>query len=95
MRGRMNGRFITACHISVIVPDSHPTALHDAIKNNSRNTETYVEYRLAEKYGYEYSVHYSVNSLNYLHFFGFGAFSMTFFLKIRFICQLLDASRVH
>lgn len=77
MRGRMNGRFITACHISVIILDSHPAALHDAIKNNSRNTKTYVE----RQYRYKYSVHCTKNSLNDLHSYSFGAFSMCFFFS--------------
>lgn len=39
-------------YISVIVWDSHPNALHDASKNNSENTKTYVEYRVVESCRY-------------------------------------------
>lgn len=82
MRGRMNGHFITACHISVIILDSHPAALHDAIKNNSRNTKTHVE----RQRGIGISALYKKLPKS-LHSFSFGAFSVCIFLEIWFRCE--------
>lgn len=78
MRVRMNGRFITARHISVIVLDSHPAALHDAIKNNSQNTKTYVEWQS----GIGTVCTDDENPLNERHSFTFCTFSMTFFTQV-------------
>lgn len=93
MRVRMNGRFITARHISVIVLDSHPAALHDAIKNNSRNTKTYVEWQR----GIGTVCTNDENPLNERHSFTFWAFSMTFsFFLLKFwFSMLVSCSRIH
>lgn len=82
MRGRMNGRFITACHISVIILDSHPAALHDAIKNNSRNTKTYVVWQRSIGMGVMCATVKTPKWASLLHVCSF--FHDFFFLKIWF-----------